>query len=184
MAKNPSFYYAVLAARIGGEDIRVYKVGPYKSQYDPKLVQKVERLFPPADWNVLLIKRLHDSDFGRTPGGWLQRYEYRNSKKPFNPTSGVIYETINGSTFLCLYSGKHFAIMQSTEPHKFLEGKNPEKPYFWTKCVRDIVIYEDGKINWPADTVWNHLPCDYAEYGSTELITGTDLKNVIKRKED
>lgn len=186
MAKNPVFYYAVLAARIGGEDIRVHKIGPYKSQYDPKLVQKVERLFPPADWNVLLIKRLRDSDFGRTPGGWKQQHEYRSSKKLFDPTPGVIYETTSGSAFLCLCVNHKYswAVMQSTESHFFKSDADPEKPWYWTTCVKNVQIYADGKITWANKTVTDGLPnpgAGYAERGSTWLPTEwVDLKSAIE----
>lgn len=169
-------YYAVMAARIGGEDIKAYKIGPYASQYDPCLVRKIEKLLPSAEWNVLLVKRLHDSDFGRTPGKWRQDVEYINSAKDFTPTPGTIYEIRNGSTFLCLSSMGCRAVMQTTRPRN--EKEDPK--LYATQVVDNVKIYADGRIDWPirsrGGSCWG-----LARHGSTETTDGEDLDALMRK---
>lgn len=168
-------YYAVMAARIGGEDIKAYKIGPYASQYDPDLVRKVEKLLPSAEWNVLLVKRLHNSDFGRTPGKWRQDVEYVNSAKDFTPTPGAIYERLSGSTFLCLSSMGCRAVMQLTRPRDGME-----KPKLYPTQVADsIKIYADGRMDWPIRT--HSSGWSLARHGSTETTDGRDLDALMRK---
>ena len=170
-------YYAVMAARIGGKDIKAYKIGPYASQYDPGLVRKVERLLPSAEWNVLLVKRLHDSDFGRTPGKWRQSLEYINSAKDFTPTPETIYEVQSGMTFLCLSSVGRRAVMQDTTPRS-----EKEKPKLYaTQVVNGVKIYADGRIDWPISSRGS-IGWGLALHGSTKTTDGEDLDALMRER--
>ncbi len=66
-----------------------------------------------------------------------QRKDYCESRKPFIPEYGQIYEHTNGVRYECI------DFEPSDKRARFRNVKT-----LWTKVAHGIGIYEDGRIDW------------------------------------
>lgn len=73
--------------------------------------------------------------------GKAKRAEYFETRKPFIPEYGQIYEHINGVHYECI----DFA--PSEKRARFRNVKT-----LWMKIGHNIGIYEDGRIDWEYST--------------------------------
>lgn len=129
-------YYAVLAARIGGEEIEVEKFGPFRSMYDPNLVREAEERFPPDAWNIIEVLRLHPKDFSKVWTRWKRTCTYKASRRSYLPEPGRAYRSLNNKLYRCVRFNheRGAAVLQDERG--------------WTFTAYRVSIYSDGRIDW------------------------------------
>ena len=92
----------------------------------------------------------------------LKSREYYDSRKPFHPEHGVVYENEGGGMYECT-SWKN----DDTDTALFRNVKSG-----WHFVAHGIGIYADGKIDW-----------DYSTSGTFSPLTERDILEYNSRKE-